>query len=97
MSKSIQIPITSASINPDQLLLALALELRQHIPSKSKMTIVIAKSVYELIDRNVLEEILYDHLLTLDNQLEERLTILIKQVNYLAIEWPLKEIENGTV
>ena len=97
MKKSIQIDLPENNTHPAQMLLALALELRQHIPDGSVMTVVIPKTIYEALDRTVVEEILYDHLLTLDSLIEERLTVLIKPVTYMGIEWPLTEKQYGTV
>lgn len=97
MKQSIHIELPENITHPAQMLLALALELRQHIPDGRAMTVVIPKTIYAALDRTVVEEILYDHLLTLDSRLEERLTVLVKPVTYLGIEWPSTEKENGTV
>jgi hypothetical protein len=91
MNQSIQIDLPEKITHPAQILLALALELRQHIHDGRAMTVVIPKKVYAVLNRTVIEEILYDHLLTVDSLLEERLTVLIKPVTHIAIEWPLTE------
>ena len=65
-------------------LLALSLALRPYISSGQSMTVIIAKTVYDALDPSVIEEILYDHLMTLDGKLDERLSIWVKPVEYVA-------------
>ena len=69
-----------------QALLALSLALRPFVASGFPLRVTIPKSLFDQLHASEIEEILYDHLATLNPEIESQIQLWVRPVNYLAFE-----------